>query len=748
MELISWANSSGRPWQVVKKFLGKIKRRLTKLPHLGSGKGTLKDTLPPEFRKDFAMRRYASAYKKLCVFGWERIERLPLNDQLKCIRCAYGAGEGLKANELLLICLRKAKSSQVVALGECLVESGLNVDKKISLLSELERKLDTSATGYPSEKYRIETLRFQLEESLGLGVLTESRLSLRNADYKMFGACAKSFHLFSSYGLTDHVKDYLLRCLSQGLVIDQVVAVHILHYLPELFVQAPDRLPREITNLSLVRNMGRQSGNSNFYKRRYQDVINDLVSGFNAKNIEGKDVILRFLLKEDLWDLAFSLVKEEVRLHESLAYNLCAGFECLISGYYAQALEHFLQVLREDPSDKLAAQGLRFALPRAGYSIDKLFELRLQFGYGRENGGLRAVLQDGEYVSALMLHAEYLKAFAPLKRLPHWRYLESHLGSRFKGYGVLNLQEMAGKVFVLADSGLGDEIRAAQHYTALISAGAQLIISCDPRMANIFKRSFPSVEFIPVKRIRKILWGDNIRPDSRLVGYHDSVSNQIDDVVIEHMSAVDLVTFGHNLVYNSLMGYLDKPVARAYLIWDRLNGAQAESKKLRLGILWRSNLLVGPRKLMYLKVEDFSPLFGMEGVELWCIQHSVTAHESDICAKSGVKSFEGFDFYNDMEGLASCLLTLDLIVGISSVPMELGAALGIESWLLGFSPENYYLRTSGGKTEVDQLTLNSRVIAPENVDFTQPQSVCVQEVFAEVKRRLQLRLASSEAVTT
>ena len=89
---------------------------------------------------------------------------------------------------------------------------------------------------------------------------------------------------------------------------------------------------------------------------------------------------------------------------------------------------------------------------------------------------------------------------------------------------------------------------------------------------------------------------------------------------------------------------------------------------------------------------------------------------------------------------------MDLIIGISSVPIELGAALGTEVWMLGFSPENYYLRTSGGKSPHDRYTLNSTVIAPPWIDFSEPRDECVRQVFDEVCKKLGERVNVSMQV--
>ncbi|HJF50762.1 MAG TPA: hypothetical protein K8W24_13400, partial [Brachybacterium paraconglomeratum] len=76
-------------------------------------------------------------------------------------------------------------------------------------------------------------------------------------------------------------------------------------------------------------------------------------------------------------------------------------------------------------------------------------------------------------------------------------------------------------------------------------------------------------------------------------------------------------------------------------------------------------------------------------------------------------------------------------------PMELAAAVGTPTWLLGFSPENYLYRTAGGRTSVDQLSRNSTIIAPPWIDFTASYEECVELVMADCRTRLERLVRTS-----
>ena len=161
-----------------------------------------------------------------------------------------------------------------------------------------------------------------------------------------------------------------------------------------------------------------------------------------------------------------------------------------------------------------------------------------------------------------------------------------------------------------------------------------------------------------------------------------------------------------------------------------------------MGLLWRSHLLIRVRKHMYLPLDALDGLLGVTGVEFHAIQHDLQPEERAFCDTRGILVRDDVDLFNDFEGMSDYLATLDLVIGISSVPAELAAALGVPVWFLGFSPENHFLRTVGGRTEIDQLTVNARVITAPDIDFTEPAGICIAKTLGEVRRRLEKRIAA------
>jgi hypothetical protein len=147
---------------------------------------------------------------------------------------------------------------------------------------------------------------------------------------------------------------------------------------------------------------------------------------------------------------------------------------------------------------------------------------------------------------------------------------------------------------------------------------------------------------------------------------------------------------------------------------------------------------------MYLRIDEIEELFAIEDIEFVSLQHNATAHELEVLKSHGVV-IPDIDLFNDFDGIAQLAGSLDRVVGISTLPTELAAAVGTPVWLLGFSPENLFLRTLGGQRSKDVLTANSELIAPRIESFATAREHAVSETIAETARRL-IELASRRTV--
>lgn len=456
---------------------------------------------------------------------------------------------------------------------------------------------------------------------------------------------------------------------------------------------------------------------------------------FPSMDVHTQDSLLRVLTVKDLLSELGALVPDLRDLPDTMLGARCGrGLIAMEEEAHRDAAELLRPVLEEDPTYTAAATGLRFVYARLDEAFS-VIDLRNEIGYGSASAGRAGVrLGDRDQATTLLLEGDFLKSWSVRRAAPQWRTLKRDLGSRFLNYEELP-EDPGSSLFLIIDDGVGDEIRTAQYLDELSSRYA-VTATCDPRLQSLLERSFPSVTFVGVpRRVRGLL---NPVYDGR---YSDFIlASHLTAVCDPHVAAADHVTFGQNLTFNRFAGVLPRSDSGAYLVPDPARAVPKAESSLKVGLVWKSHFAGGSRRMMYPDVKRFAPLLDVDGVEFWSVQHAIDPAEAAFCDEHGIRRIEDVDLFDDFEGLAGHLASMDLVIGISTVPMELAAAVGTPTWLLGFSPENYLYRTGGGATPVDQLSRNSRIIAPSWIDFTAPYEECLDLVMGECRARL-VRLA-------
>ena len=63
-----------------------------------------------------------------------------------------------------------------------------------------------------------------------------------------------------------------------------------------------------------------------------------------------------------------------------------------------------------------------------------------------------------------------------------------------------------GTLVVLAEQGLGDEIMFASCLPDALARVGHLIVECEPRLAALYRRSFPQATVLPTRREQDAAW--------------------------------------------------------------------------------------------------------------------------------------------------------------------------------------------------------------------------------------------------
>jgi len=235
--------------------------------------------------------------------------------------------------------------------------------------------------------------------------------------------------------------------------------------------------------------------------------------------------------------------------------------------------------------------------------------------------------------------------------------------------------------FIIMQSGPGDEIMLASLYAQASRYSHHLSVTCEPRLEPLLRQSFPSIEFLPVRRLKSDDFGwRRDSPDRVKAG---QLALLLDEKALKVAQGADSVVMGRSLP--SALGSAGLPAAR-YL--RPSHEAQAWAATLRrgrptIGVVWRSEMQSSMRNIHYLKVDDLAPLLP-GGVDVICLQHDVTAEEQVVLESitQSLIDLKGIDLRNDFDSAAAVLGLCDIVVGVGTTITELAGAVGTQTVML------------------------------------------------------------------
>ena len=334
---------------------------------------------------------------------------------------------------------------------------------------------------------------------------------------------------------------------------------------------------------------------------------------------------------------------------------------------------------------------------------------------------------DVEGGQARWFEGNYLDGYRAKLHKATYRYLEASFPHQYRSFSDLEIHDSDRRILVLADDGISDEIRWASVYADL-PEDREILVTCEPRLLSLFRRSFPQLSFTPVAR----RWPDLPKPRLSDRSQIDNVdfARIITDEIFGQIKDFDRLLFQQDLVAahwgrqpgaapsseGAGEGAFLVPDPKAVAMWrDRLQKNSSEpGKRLKVGLNWRSGLINARRQKQYLSLSDVQEILKIENIDFYALQHGMTQEEQVLCAESGVIMLENVDWQDDFETIAAVCANMDLVVGISSSSFEVAAAVGVECWLAGISPEAVGLRLGGSSKDRDRISWNTRVIQPKS----------------------------------
>lgn len=320
----------------------------------------------------------------------------------------------------------------------------------------------------------------------------------------------------------------------------------------------------------------------------------------------------------------------------------------------------------------------------------------------------RVLLEQGRFVEALQNRTRHGVPSRELDEVVHHSLLglgRRHeafaaycpLGARLDGHMTFPNQRPSANnerrplrpnddVFVIAQSGPGDEIQMAMAYAALAATTRSVTCSGDPRLHDLFARSFQSISFVPTtRRSQSLHWGflANDQPSrhaSNLASLLDFEAGQI-------AARADRIVFARELP--GLLGLTERspqsvPYLRPAPDTRSANSTKFEDRGPAVGIVWRSELSSMMRSIHYLDLAHLESMFDTH-LNFVCLQHDASESERNwLTHRLGrrISFVSGVDLGDDLDAAASLISSLDAVVGVGTTLVELAGALGVPTVIL------------------------------------------------------------------
>ena len=252
------------------------------------------------------------------------------------------------------------------------------------------------------------------------------------------------------------------------------------------------------------------------------------------------------------------------------------------------------------------------------------------------------------------------------------------------------------KAVVLSVGGPGDELRFSSFYKTFLNTFRKdsLIITCEPRLESILKRSFPEITFYPLQRFRLENPFDTYSSRDKVAS--KELASICDNSLLSHVQTsqkiyqvTELIHKLHKIhsIENEALIKVDPNLD---LYWK--NFLSDRSKK-NVGLSWRSGLLSNARNHHYLTLKEASQLFKQKDIKFYVLQYELHLSEIEILKQyANVEIITNLDQKDDFENTAAFIKNLDLVISPCTTTAELSGALGKSTWMFSNSPMNNYRR--------------------------------------------------------
>lgn len=225
-------------------------------------------------------------------------------------------------------------------------------------------------------------------------------------------------------------------------------------------------------------------------------------------------------------------------------------------------------------------------------------------------------------------------------------------------------EPLAGRsILVIGEQGLGDEIMFASCVPDLLARGGRVTLACTPRLASLFRRSFPAADVVALQA------GQPLAVQADFHVFAGSLPGRF------RRSAADFPRHA---------GYLQAAPERVAYWRERL---ATLGPGMKLGMSWRGGTAQTRARLRHVPFGEWEPLFALPGVRYVSLQYG----DADEVRRAGYDVTVWPEALDDYDETAALVAALDGVVSVCTAVIHLAGALGRRVWVMApASPEWRY----------------------------------------------------------
>jgi tetratricopeptide (TPR) repeat protein len=253
----------------------------------------------------------------------------------------------------------------------------------------------------------------------------------------------------------------------------------------------------------------------------------------------------------------------------------------------------------------------------------------------------------------------YEHGFGPLLPTSSLRSSRKFTKPKWKGEQLIDQN-----LLIWREQGLGDEILFSTCLFDVAAMGLDVILECEPRLVDAYKRTFPNWE---------------VRCEI-LINQTDSLYNDFDF----HCPIGSLPRlFRKNISDFNQDQHIFTPIKS---IQERYAGLLVPHKpKLLVGISWRGALLSALRNQNYTSLLDWREILTLPNCQFVNLQYGdCEAEILEVEALFGIEiiRWNDLDLKNDLESVMALTINLDYVVSVGTAVSTIAPAVGVPTILL------------------------------------------------------------------